>query len=304
MSKLMVLQPQRVLGDLFWYTNLPGDRQSAFWIVLGLDGTPGATVPLTYPFPGALNWPEPWRNAVLDAVLHGGSVAALDIGDIGLFGSGADYTELTAPGYTRVGVSFGSATDLAASGDPVAGVLSTSGATWSITLTDQDIRGSLLFDTGGAEVIRGDDFELIGVTGAPATHTIDVYSGGTAWALTGPDASAGAVLDALVNGSSYTPPAAHYLGLMEAFAFTPTELSAAGYSRKPITFGAASSGQCTNTAALNWTVGAFWHTSRWAVWDAPTGGTLLWQGQDGDILNMNAGDRLLIDVGAVKARLF
>jgi hypothetical protein len=172
----------------------------------------------------------------------------------------------------------------------------------AITLTDQDIRGVTLYGDG-AEVLRTADTELAGASGAPATFTVDLYDGGSAFALTGPYGWTAPVLTALISGGSYTPPAAHYLGFMEAFAFTPTEFTAAGYSRKAITFTAPSGGQCTNTAALRWTTGAPWPTGTWVIWDAATGGNILWQGEEGSMSPTATGDRILIDVGAIKARI-
>lgn len=299
------LDDEAPAGTLWWYTSLIGEHTTAFRVAVGVNGGTPSGIPFTWPVPSATAWPEALRHSVLDAILRGGSLSALSGGwAIGLFGAGADATELTAPGYTRDALTWDTVTDIAASGDPVAGVRSNSATEWVITLTDQDIRGVVLFDaTSGAEVVRGPDGEIAGATGAPATFTLDTYSGGAVWALDGPYAPAAAALDALINGSSYTGPGSPYLGFLEAFTFTPTELTAAGYSRQAITFGAPSSGQVSNTAALHWYPTGHWPTSTWALWDAPTGGTLLWQGSDGSIAPMDAGDHLLIDIGAVKARL-
>lgn len=114
-----------------------------------------------------------------------------------------------------------------------------------------------------------------------------------------------AVLDWLMGGATPTRPSARYLALFTsatADAGTGTEMSGGGYARQAVTLGAATlgAGTCSNTNALSFTIAGvdpapFTHG---AIFDAPTGGNMLWHGPltaakdlgDGDILEFLAGE--------------
>lgn len=93
------------------------------------------------------------------------------------------------------------------------------------------------------------------------------------------------VLDWLMTNGSATRPTAWHVAL---FTVAPsdsgggTEVSGNGYSRKAVTFAAASTpgGTTSNTNALSYTAaGGSWGTvSHIGIFDAATGGNLLWHG--------------------------
>lgn len=110
------------------------------------------------------------------------------------------------------------------------------------------------------------------------------------------------LLDHVFGNAAYTSPSAVYLGLYTAAptdAGGGTEVSTGGYARQEITFGAASGGAVSNTAAVEYTAtGANFGTIvAVGVFDADTSGNLLaWNEitsvviNDGDTLNFPIGD--------------
>lgn len=88
------------------------------------------------------------------------------------------------------------------------------------------------------------------------------------------------ILDHVFRNTSYTPPAAVYLGLYTSApsdAGGGTEVSGAGYARQAITFGAASGGAISNTAAVQFTAsgGSYGTVTHVGVFDAATTGNML-----------------------------
>ncbi len=83
---------------------------------------------------------------------------------------------------------------------------------------------------------------------------------------------------------------------------TITALGAPGYSRHPITFSAPSAGETASTAAIQWTASGYWGypAQSWGVWDAATGGALLWTHSFGGPY-LTPGDTLRFEIGAVVA---
>jgi hypothetical protein len=110
------------------------------------------------------------------------------------------------------------------------------------------------------------------------------------------------LLDHTFRNTSYAPPATVYLALYTANptdAGGGTEVTGGGYARQAITFGAASGGAISNTAAVAFTAtGANYGTvSAVGIFDALSGGNLLaWKDitdvviNDGDTLNFPIGD--------------
>lgn len=88
-------------------------------------------------------------------------------------------------------------------------------------------------------------------------------------------------LNAALRNVSFTPPSAIYVALYVA---TPTvsgggvEVTGAGYSRQPVTFGPPSNGQAANTAEVLFPVATnTWGTiTSFGLLDAPIAGNLLY----------------------------
>ena len=111
------------------------------------------------------------------------------------------------------------------------------------------------------------------------------------------------ILDHICSVGSYTMPANVYVGLSTG-SFgednSGTELSGNNYTRKEVTFSAASSGATTNsgTVEFNAATGSWGNVSHFGIFDASTSGNLLIHGAvsvsktitTGDILRINASD--------------
>jgi hypothetical protein len=111
------------------------------------------------------------------------------------------------------------------------------------------------------------------------------------------------VLDHVLGTTAYTKPSAVYVGLSTG-SFNDdnsgTELSGSGYTRKVITFGAASSGTASNNAAVEFpaATGSWGTISHFGIFDASSSGNLLIHGAltasktiaTGDILKIAVGD--------------
>lgn len=114
-----------------------------------------------------------------------------------------------------------------------------------------------------------------------------------------------AVLDWLMGGATPTRPSARYVALYTAAPSDSgggTEVSGSGYSRQAATFDAASSpgGTTSNSAAVSFTAsGGSWGTiTHMGIFDASSGGNLIWHGAltasktigDGDTLEFATGN--------------
>lgn len=89
-----------------------------------------------------------------------------------------------------------------------------------------------------------------------------------------------AVLNHVLRNSPYTAPTAVYVALFTAApsdAGGGTEVSGGAYARQAVTFGAASGGSVTNSAAVNFPKAtAAWGTvTHFALFDAATAGNML-----------------------------
>jgi len=111
------------------------------------------------------------------------------------------------------------------------------------------------------------------------------------------------LLDHSLGTTSYTMPSTVYIGLSTAtFADdnSGTELTGNGYARKSIAFDAAASGTTDNSASVEFAAatGSWGTVSHFGLFDALTGGNLLYHGAftaskavaSGDILKIPAGD--------------
>ena len=109
-------------------------------------------------------------------------------------------------------------------------------------------------------------------------------------------------LDHFTGTASTTAPSAVYLGLATASLAddaSGTELSGNNYTRKAITFASASGGSIASNASVefNSATGSWGTISHWGIWDASSGGNLLFHGAftaskaiaTGDILKVASG---------------
>jgi len=119
------------------------------------------------------------------------------------------------------------------------------------------------------------------------------------------DHSENLLLNWLMTTDSVTRPTAWYLALFTAAPSDSgggTEVSGSGYSRQTIAFGTASGtgGTTSNTGDVSFTAsgGSFGTVSHVGIFDASTGGNLLWHGAmtasktiaDGDTLEFSTGN--------------
>jgi hypothetical protein len=114
------------------------------------------------------------------------------------------------------------------------------------------------------------------------------------------------LLDWLMTNGSATRPTAWHVALYTAApsdAGGGTEVSGSGYSRKSVTFAAASSpnGTTENTNTVSFTaVGGSWGTvTHIGIFDAATGGNLLWHGALTASKTIGDGDTLEFAIGNI-----
>jgi len=113
------------------------------------------------------------------------------------------------------------------------------------------------------------------------------------------------LLDWLMTAGAAARPTAWYVALFTSApsdAGGGTEVTGAGYARKVVIFAAASTpgGATSNTSEVSWTAvgGSYGTVTHAAIFDALTGGNMLWEGAlgvaksvtDGDALTFTAGD--------------
>jgi hypothetical protein len=112
------------------------------------------------------------------------------------------------------------------------------------------------------------------------------------------------VLDWLMTTGTATRPTAWFVALYTAAPSDSgggTEVSAGGYSRKSVTFAAASSpgGTTSNSGVVTWTAsGANYGTvTHVGIFDASSGGNLLWHGSLSASKTVNDGDTIQFAAG-------
>jgi hypothetical protein len=111
-----------------------------------------------------------------------------------------------------------------------------------------------------------------------------------------------ALLNHVLRNVSYTPPTTVYLALYTTAptdAGGGTQVSGTSYARVAVTFAAASSGASSNSGSLTFAVaGGAWGTiTAWGLFDASTGGNLLYWGTFAVPDAVLAGDQATINVG-------
>jgi hypothetical protein len=117
-----------------------------------------------------------------------------------------------------------------------------------------------------------------------------------------------ALLNAVLRNTPYTSPSQVYVALFTSDptdAGTGTEVSGGGYARQPVTFNAPSNGQVTNAADILFPVAtASWGTvTHIGIYDAQTGGNLLFHGALTTSKTISANDQLKIAAGDLSISL-
>jgi hypothetical protein len=117
-----------------------------------------------------------------------------------------------------------------------------------------------------------------------------------------------ALLNVTLRATSYTAPAAVYVGLYTSDptdANTGTEVSGGSYARTAVTMGAPSNGVSTNTAAVTFpTATGTWGTVGWiGILDATTSGNLLYHTPLTASKVITSGDIFTISIGNLSVTL-
>jgi hypothetical protein len=112
-----------------------------------------------------------------------------------------------------------------------------------------------------------------------------------------------ATLDWLLGGSSPTRPTARYIAFHTADPTdvgTTGEQTTNGFTRTAITFGAASGGSSANTSTVDLTIsGGSTAITHWSIWDASSGGNLIFTGAATTGRTYATGDHLTVAAGAI-----
>jgi hypothetical protein len=117
-----------------------------------------------------------------------------------------------------------------------------------------------------------------------------------------------ALLNAVLRNTPYTSPSQVYVALFTSDptdAGTGTEVSGGGYARQSVTFNAPSNGQVTNAVDILFPVAtASWGTvTHIGIYDAQTGGNLLFHGALTTSKTISANDQLKIAAGDLSISL-
>ena len=117
-----------------------------------------------------------------------------------------------------------------------------------------------------------------------------------------------AVINAVLRNTSYTSPAAVYVGLYTSDpgeGNTGTEVSGGSYARTAVTFGAPSNGVTTNSASVTFpTATASWGTVSYiGLRNASTAGNLLFHTALDEAKTVGAGDIFTISTGNLSVTL-
>ena len=117
-----------------------------------------------------------------------------------------------------------------------------------------------------------------------------------------------ALINATLRNTSYTSPAAVYIGLYTSDptdANTGTEVSGGSYTRTAVTMGAPSNGVSTNTAAVEFPqASGSWGTVGWiGILDATSSGNLLYHTPLDTSKTISSGDIFKIAIGGLSVTL-
>ena len=117
-----------------------------------------------------------------------------------------------------------------------------------------------------------------------------------------------ALINATLRNTSYTSPAAVYVGLYTSDptdANTGTEVSGGSYTRTAVTMGAPSNGVSTNSAAIEFPqASGSWGTVGWiGILDATSSGNLLYHTALDTSKTISSGDIFKIAIGGLSVTL-
>lgn len=117
-----------------------------------------------------------------------------------------------------------------------------------------------------------------------------------------------ALINATLRNTSYTSPAAVYIGLYTSDptdANTGTEVSGGSYARVAVTMGAPSNGVSTNSAAIEFPqASGSWGTVGWiGILDATSSGNLLYHTALDTSKTISSGDIFKIAIGGLSVTL-
>lgn len=118
------------------------------------------------------------------------------------------------------------------------------------------------------------------------------------------------LLDWMMTTGAATRPSSWFVALYTAAPSDSgggTEVTGGGYTRKSVTFNAASSpgGSTSNAGAVSWTASgtAMGTVTHVGIFDASTGGNLLWHGPLASSKTVNVGDTFQIAAGSLTLTL-
>ena len=117
-----------------------------------------------------------------------------------------------------------------------------------------------------------------------------------------------ALINATLRNTSYTSPAAVYVGLYTSDptdANTGTEVSGGSYTRTAVTMGSPTDGVSTNTAAVEFPqASGTWGTVGWiGILDATSSGNLLYHTALDTSKTISSGDIFKIAIGGLSVTL-
>jgi hypothetical protein len=117
-----------------------------------------------------------------------------------------------------------------------------------------------------------------------------------------------ALINATLRNTSYTSPAAVYVGLYTSDptdANTGTEVSGGSYTRTAVTMGSPTDGVSTNTAAVEFPqASGSWGTVGWiGILDATSSGNLLYHTALDTSKTISSGDIFKIAIGGLSVTL-
>lgn len=114
------------------------------------------------------------------------------------------------------------------------------------------------------------------------------------------------ILNHVLRNIAYTPPVAVYLALFSTAttdAGGGTELTGGGYARQQSTFGAPVGNVCQNSAQVSFPIasGAWSPATYGALFDAASGGNMLYHGPLSAQKTVALGEQLIFPIGTVFA---
>jgi len=114
------------------------------------------------------------------------------------------------------------------------------------------------------------------------------------------------LLDHVLRNAAFSSPTAVYVGLLTAdpteAGLTTNEVTGNAYAREEVTFGAPSSGTCTNSGLVTFTTasGGNWGTvTHFGIFDLVSGGNMLYHNSLTADKTINDGDTATIAIAAL-----